>query len=364
MKKFKYVSIIIVFSILVFGAPLWHFLTPDKELSTAERRLLEQAPTLSFESVFSGKYMRELEAYMLDQFPSRDDFRAIKANFGLNILFQKDNNKIYSVDGILSKLDYPLKVSEAEHATEKFNSIQEKFLSNCKVYYSVIPDKNYFLAAQNSYPSMDYPALMKLLEEKLQNMEYIDIFDTVDIGDFYKTDTHWRQEKIYKTAERLALGMDIDLIAFEQYTQHKLAGFSGVYQGQSALSQLTETMIYLTNNYIDNATMISAENGAVIPIYDLEKYDKMDGYDIFLSGSQPLLTINCENAESDRELIVFRDSFGGAIVPYFIGAYSKITVVDIRYVMSDYLDTFIDFSNQDVLFLHSATVYNIGTLFK
>ena len=37
--------------------------------------------------------------------------------------------------------------------------------------------------------------------------DYIDITGTLDITDYYKTDTHWRQEKLPETAVVLAKGM-------------------------------------------------------------------------------------------------------------------------------------------------------------
>ena len=72
----------------------------------------------------------------------------------------------------------------------------------------------------------------------------------------------------------------------------------------------------------------------------------------------PLITIENPNYKSDRELIIFRDSFGSSIAPLLAGGYAKITLVDIRYLRADLLDRFIEFKNQDVLFLYSTSVLN------
>jgi len=90
----------------------------------------------------------------------------------------------------------------------------------------------------------------------------------------------------------------------------------------------------------------------------------MDGYDIFLSGAQAIQTIEVPNAESDRELIIFRDSFGSSITPLLTGAYSKITLVDLRYIAADFVDQFVEFEDQDVLFLYSTSLFNSGMLLK
>ena len=79
---------------------------------------------------------------------------------------------------------------------------------------------------------------------------------------------------------------------------------------------------------------------------------------MFLSGSVSLLRIENPNATTDRELIVFRDSFGSSVVPLLTRGYKTVTVVDIRYLSSAMLNRFIDFHGQDVLFLYSTLVLN------
>ena len=87
----------------------------------------------------------------------------------------------------------------------------------------------------------------------------------------------------------------------------------------------------------------------------------MDSYDVFLSGATPLLTITNKEATTDRELILFRDSFGSSIAPLIIENYQKITMIDLRYIGSKYLASIndIDFTdNSDVLFLYSVPIIN------
>ena len=85
---------------------------------------------------------------------------------------------------------------------------------------------------------------------------------------------------------------------------------------------------------------------------------------MFLSGSKSLLTIENPNASTDKELIVFRDSFGSSIAPLFAEGYAKITLVDIRYISPNMLGRFIEFTNQDVLFLYSTSVLNNSITIK
>jgi len=77
-----------------------------------------------------------------------------------------------------------------------------------------------------------------------------------------------------------------------------------------------------------------------------------------------MLTIDNPHGKADRELIVFRDSFGSSMVPLLIRDYSKVTLVDTRYISSDLLDQFVDFHGQDVLFLYSSLILNSSSAIK
>ena len=151
----------------------------------------------------------------------------------------------------------------------------------------------------------------------------------------------------------------------KEYEKIKVnAPFYGVYHGQSALPLKPDEIYYLTNETIENCTVFNFEENKEMSVYDLSKSDSDDPYEIFLSGPLSLITIENKNAESDRELIIFRDSFGSSIAPLFIEAYSQITLVDIRYISSEVLDRFISFENQDILFLYSTLVLNNAETIK
>ena len=111
---------------------------------------------------------------------------------------QTDENKIYESNGYLSKMEYPMDEDSIRRAAERFRYIYDENIKgkDMKVYYSVIPDKNYFLAEEAGQPVMDYDVFYSVLKENIDFMEYIDITGLLSIEDYYKTDTHWRQERL------------------------------------------------------------------------------------------------------------------------------------------------------------------------
>ena len=104
--------------------------------------------------------------------------------------------------------------------------------------------------------------------------------------------------------------------------------------------------------------MLDGETNSYIDVYNLELAKGKDAYEIFLSGAKSLLTIENPNATTDKELLIFRDSFASSIAPMFAEGYSKITLIDIRYLAPQLLGNFVSFSGQDVLFLYSTLVLN------
>ena len=140
--------------------------------------------------------------------------------------------------------------------------------------------------------------------------------------------------------------------------------FYGVYYGQAALPMEPEAMYLLESDLLRECRVYDYESGQYTDIYNMEKLDSRDLYDVFLSGPRSLLTIENPNASTDRELILFRDSFGSSIAPLLLQDYAKVTLVDIRYIQIDVLDRFLEFHGQDVLFLYSVSILNNSQTIK
>lgn len=359
MKK----VLVYVMALFVGGMSFFMILSKDMDVSISERRKLEQFPTVSWENITSGRFMDKFESYAIDQVPNRDTWRLLKAQIVQKVFGQSDNNLYYKEKGHISKIEYPLNEESVLRATKIFNRIYEENLKeqNCKVYYSVIPDKNYFLG--RGHLQMDYDRLGSIMKNELAEMTYIDIMEMLDEDDYYYTDTHWKQENLVDVAEKLAQEMGNDVTA--EYETLKLESlFYGVYSGQSALQVQPDELCYLTNDTLDACKVYDYQNEKEIPVYDMEKAEGKDPYEMFLSGSLSLITISNPIAENRRELVLFRDSFGSSIAPLLVEGYSKITLVDIRYLSNAYMNSLVDFENADVLFLYSTSVLNHSETLK
>jgi len=339
-----------------FGAP--------EASSEAERRPLEQFPELTAQTLFNGKFMSEFEDYTLDQFPGRDAFRQVKSLFHYYVLNQKDNNDIYVTDGYAAKQEYPLNQDSVAHAMDVFNKIYNTHLKEegSNVFMSVIPDKGYYLADKSGHLALDYDTMFSMVQEGAPWATYVDITDVLSSESYYYTDTHWRQEHLLGVAQKLSDAMGVTAPAMEDFTVTQVdRPFYGVYYGQAALPLPAETMYFMESQLLKECQVYIHETGKYAPVYDPQMLNSQDLYDIFLSGPKSLLTIENPNASTDRELIIFRDSFGSSVAPLLVQDYKTVTLVDIRYMNSALLDRFVDFHGQDVLFLYSTLVLNSDT---
>ena len=365
-KKIRIIGLSAV-AVLWAVLTLWVWFKPAGEISVSERRPLAQFPELSIETVLSGDFISKFEDYTLDQFPMRDTFRQIKSLFHYNVMMQSDNNDIYVEDGYAAKLEYPLNQDSLNYANQRFDALYNKYLkgTDTKVYFSVIPDKSFYLGKQNGYPVMDYEQLFSNIKETNEWAQYIDITSKLDIQDYYKTDTHWRQENILDVAQLLCAQMGVEAPAEGMFTKEKVEKpFYGVYYGQAALPMPSEEMYVLNSETLNRCVVTDFENNKKTVVYDKAMWENKDLYDYYLGGAKALLTIENPNAQTDKELVIFRDSFGSSIAPLFMESYSKVTLIDIRYIKSDFIGSFIKFDNQDVLFMYSALVLNSSSTMK
>lgn len=363
-KKIRIAGVVLV-GILWLGLAAAAWLHTPQDMSLTERRKLAQFPQLSSQTVLDGRFMSKFETYTLDQFPMRDAFRRLKAVFSYKVLGNRDNNGIYLTQGHGAKLEYPLNTSSAETAVEKFQKIYEQYLQDSEnIVFSVVPDKSFYLAEPNGYPAMDYDRLFAMMQEGLPFARYVDITDTLSADDYYRTDTHWRQERILPAAGKLAQALGVPGPKAEDFRIIPVERlFYGVYYGQAALPMAGETMYVMQSDVLENCTVKNYETNQSATVYDLEKQWGKDPYDVFLSGPVSIETI--ENPQGpDRELLIFRDSFGSSLAPLLVQDYSKVTLIDIRYVPTAYLSKFLDFHGQDVLMLYSPMVLNNSAMLK
>lgn len=351
--KIKDIVVTIIFLFTIIALFLINIIKEDTDISVAERRKLATMPELTTKSLFDGTYFKKFDSYVTDQFVERDAFRKIKIDIELST--KGEYNNLYLYDNYIIEEIFPLNSNSINNLTNKINYIKDTYLNdNSNIYYTIIPDKNYFV--NNGNLKLNYNKLQDMMKNNLSNINYINIFDKLTLDNYYKTDTHWKEEDLFNVANTIANQMNFDIT--NNNVVNTITTFKGSYAGRLSVTKDIDTIKTISNPSTLNSSVYNYETKKYTDIYDYTKINSLDKYDIYLSGAVPIIDIINNNTSSDKELIVFRDSYGSSLIPLLIEGYKKITVIDIRYISSKILNKYIDFNDQDVLFMYSILTIN------
>lgn len=309
-------------------------------------------------------------------------------------------SEYYAADGQIVAISPALDTKSVSRAAARFRYLYDTYLApnDMHVYVAIVPDKSYYLPDAKGRGQMDYDALFSQAYSEMDYAIPIDLTECLDADSYYATDSHWRQECLLPVAEQLADQMlatdeiystgdsasaneavstdgisSVNEVLFLNAYETEVAAdhFIGSYADALTTGSARErrqfaaiepdTIRYLTNDVLDQAVVHIFDTDTDTGVYDRDKLDSRNPYDFYLSGPVALMHITNPLAETNRQLVVFRDSYGSSLVPLLVPYYKEILVVDIRYMMSDRLGEMVDFTawtGADALYLYSTTLLN------
>ncbi|MFC2032281.1 DHHW family protein [Chloroflexota bacterium] len=360
----KYINLITtaIFIIIICGLTVPGLFKEPAEISVSERRKLAQSPELSVEAIFDGSFADDYREFLQDQAVLREDFRAIKSFVERKILLKKENNEVYVVDDNLYDKFYGINQRYIERAATLIDNIVGSINSD-KMYLSIIPSKAQMLD-RSKYLLSDQNIITDYLKQHV-NAEYIDLMGLAIKGNenlFYVTDHHWTTQGAIQTYEVLITAMGYEPITdytFELVTD----SYVGSNYGKAALKSIEKDRIYLAHNdYLDNMTVSRFETMDTFKLFDSiyfrEELEGLDPYDLFIGGLGPITVIENNRAQSDEELIMFKDSYSHSLAPFLAQHFKRVTLFDLRYVRKEYIFDTYDLAGKTILFIYSTTILN------
>ena len=96
-------------------------------------------------------------------------------------------------------------------------------------------------------------------------------------------------------------------------------------------------------------------------MYFRDYLTKKDKYSSFLGANVPVLTItsNIPKEADNGSLLVIKDSYAHSLVPFLAKNYSKITVVDLRYINGTFEDVEVNLEDYDsALFMYNVITFS------
>lgn len=407
--KFMYVASAVLFTgvLLVFG--VISCFDEDKLISQTENRTLASKPDFSLSALFSGKFAVEFENYYSDNFPSRDFFIGVNGKIK-NVLTRfsvgEGSDVIVSVDksdddfageGVDLNLGEDNADSDAlkentanilpdEEATIKGSIIisgnrameiytynekhANRYTSVVNKTASALPDgvRFYSLVAPTSvefYGTKTYregvhsqrDAIEKIYSKLDDNVITVDAYSHLmkksDEYVYFRTDHHWTARGAYYAYSAFCETAGAAAPKLDSFISYRIEDFVGSLYRSSQAEVLKKNPDYVecfelledaTNTVYSKPEMTEGISSYIVA----KKVSGDNKYLAFIAGDQPLEKIST-SVGNGKKILVLKESFGNAFVPFLCNNYEEIYVVDPRKI-DMYLPDFVkENSIQEVL---------------
>lgn len=354
MRKNNYL-LIISFLVIIFTVPIIGILKPDNKFSMVENRELQSFPILKKNKI--EDFIKELDNYFVDQFPCRDRLVNIYTKIqliGKNI----EARNVLIVDDWLFTKDYNINVNSIE---ELANSIEKAVNKDKDInfYYIIFPNKTAMLA--DLYPKYIDGSISKsnnkLLNQRLEDIEGLNIINVLDTmlnedslekrkKYYYKTDFHWNGEGAFRAFELVINHIEGDEVLKEaknrirriDYKNKYFKGdlerrFSGNIKNKDIpiINEVIDAkdLVYYTS--IDDTKQVDRKE-IIAPKINKKAVNYNDIYTYNLS----CIRIINKNAITDKNALVFKDSYFNAMVDPMSTIFSELIIIDPRFYKEDY----------------------------
>lgn len=363
--KKQNIATIVFFLILIFGTTIWTLISPKKEFSERENRALAVLPALSVERCFSGKFEKDYETYLTDQFPWRDGW------IGMKTAIEKASFKTETKDIYFAKEDYLIEAHSKSFRSPQANAnigYLKSFMETCVEKYGkehvtamVVPnavDILKDLLPKNAKP-YDEEVYLRSIADAMPQGTWFDsgsvLRDHEDIQLYYRTDHHWTTEAAYYVYAAWAKEKGLSPLALSDYTKETVTeDFYGTIDAKVGGKNKSDAIhVYKTKKKAKYQVTYVAKNETADDIYQYDYLNTRDKYSIYFGGNQSLVEVKT-NSKSKRKLLVVQDSYAHCFIPFTLHDFSEVDFVDLRYYNESLKEYMEKGDYTDVLFLYNA----------
>ena len=333
---------------------------PDRAFSDTENRSLAQYPSANTSALTDGSWFQDFDAWYSDQFFLRNQW--IRLQFtGLSLLGKKEINGVY-----IGKKGYHFQNPEipdeelVSRTIQAVNAFAEQY-SGIHTYMMVVPDASQILEDKLPASVSVRDQLQDIANFEAQLSSNIQVLDVTDVlkehaADYiyYKTDHHWTTYGAGLAFSEAASAMGLSDSGGTAYPVTD--SFRGTLSSKCGDMRSTDEIdLYKPSNDTGYYVVYQEEGVQEPSMYKKEALDEKDKYQIFFGGNHPLIEIDTA-ADTNRRLLVFKDSYANCFMQYITPYFEKIIMVDPRYYYDD-VGTLAGGSGiTDILYLYSGDI--------
>lgn len=362
MKRQVNVIFIVVFMIMIVFVPVYMFFADDRDFSENENRYLSEKPRLTMDNILTGKYFRDFEGYVDDQFAFRESLYEFKTKIQKKV-GNRDINGVYLADDsylIEKTLDSDLDNNKLLDNIKRLNEFGEKN-SDKKMQLMIVPTASLIL--QDKLPkyalNFNQDEIIDMIKDNVDGITFIDLRDNLlqhrNEYIYYKTDHHWTTLGSFYGYQEWGKYNDI-VVGINDYTSEVVSSnFKGSLYSKTLDSDLEsdEIRIFRNSKQDNYEVFYNFKRSKGYSVYDFKKLEEKDKYQFFLGGNYPELRIKTNN-ENGKNLLLMKDSYANSFVPFMLEHYENIYVIDMRYFKQN-LDEYMALNDvSEILFLYNA----------
>ena len=368
-NKIHKIILVAAFFLFLVIMPVLTFINlpaEERPFSENENRYLSEFPEISFETYVDKSAMTGFEEWFSDRFFGREGWIKLK-NGAERLIGKTEVNGIFTVDDRMMQVWEGYDTAFVDKNLAAINKFTEKN-ADIPVYFMLAPTSQelYSYLLPDCTPTGDQSELNNYCREKLE-CGYIDIFPTMkshaDEYIYYRTDHHWTSYGAYLAYAEAAksLGYQADsLSSFD--IEHASSDFRGTLYSKTLDDSITPDIIDYYHNTSGSDLTLTINDGVSVKEYDSlyfrEYLDVKDKYSSFMGTNSPVMTITSEENNNGQSILIFKDSYAHAFIPFLTSHYSKITVLDMRYINVAY-STLVDMEEYDsVLILYNSITFS------
>ncbi len=264
-----------------------------------------------------------------------------------------------------------------EYYANTLNSYLDELPAGVQVYNLVAPcSAEFYLPARYRASSADQQQnishIYSCLDERIKAVDaYSELAAHTDEYIYFRTDHHWTGLGAYYAYTAFCRQAGLEPLPLEQMEARTREGFLGTFYSQTGdpvLQQNPDSLTYYIPPTEYKAWLrMKDQPNDFVPLESIwgEFASLTNSYSIFLCGDYPLEKIVTEH-QNGRKIVVVKESYGNAFVPFLLSHFEEIYVVDQRYFQTSLLELIEQNGVTDLLFLNNAfaanTSYHIGRI--